>query len=105
MDANRLTREGKTFYKRRNETIERSFADAKKLHSHRYVHMRDLLHAQEQCLFSAACQNMKKMALLSAKEDKKSETGSVWMFLRRVSRLKDAFLPSFPTALFYSLRA
>ncbi|MBP1876361.1 hypothetical protein LPJGGPFB_05265 [Ensifer adhaerens] len=35
-DANRLTSWGKTIYKRRKETVERSFADAKQLYDHRY---------------------------------------------------------------------
>lgn len=64
VDAHRLTEEGRRIYKRRKETIERSFADAKELHGHRYARMRGLLRAQEQCLLSAACQNMKKMALI-----------------------------------------
>ena len=64
VDSHRKTATGKALYKRRKETIERSFADAKQLHGHRYIRMRGLLRAQEQCLLSAACQNMKKMALL-----------------------------------------
>lgn len=72
IDAHRLTAKGKAIYKRRKETIERSFADAKQLHGHRYVRMRGLLRAQEQCLLSAACQNMKKMALLAEKEAQKA---------------------------------
>ena len=99
IDAHRLTREGKALYKRRKETIERSFADAKQLHGHRYIRMRGLLRAQEQCLLSAACQNMKKMALLFAKEDQKEEIGSIWAFLRGVSRFTETFLPSFQPAL------
>ena len=99
IDAHRLTREGKALYKRRKETIERSFADAKQLHGHRYIRMRGLLRAQEHCLLSAACQNMKKMALLLAKEDQKEETGSIWEFLRRVRRFIEAFLSLFQPAL------
>jgi len=99
IDAHRLTREGKALYKRRKETIERSFADAKQLHGHRYIRMRGLLRAQEQCLLSAACQNMKKMALLLAKEDQKEETGSIWEFLMRVRRFIEAFLPLIQPAL------
>lgn len=64
IDAHRLTDKGRRIYKRRKETVERSFADAKQLHGHRYVRMRGLLRAQEQCLLAAACQNMKKMAVL-----------------------------------------
>src|ERR1035437_3913571 len=34
---------GKRIYKRRKETVERSFADAKQLHGHRYARMRGLV--------------------------------------------------------------
>jgi len=73
VDAHRLTPEGKALYKRRKETIERSFADGKQLHGQRYVRMRGLLRAQEQCLLSAVCQNMKKMALLAEREADKTQ--------------------------------
>lgn len=54
---------GKQIYSRRKETIERSFADAKELHGLRYCRMRGLAKASEQCLLTAAVQNMKKIAL------------------------------------------
>lgn len=63
VDENRLTPEGKTIYRRRRETVERSFADAKQLHGHRYARMRGIEKVTEQCLLAAACQNMKKIAL------------------------------------------
>jgi transposase len=72
VDAHRLTEEGRRIYKRRKETIERSFADGKELHGQRYVRMRGLLRAQEQCLLAAACQNMKKMALILTRESEKA---------------------------------
>ncbi len=59
----RLTERGKAIYARRKETVERSFADAKELHGHRYARRRGLVGMQEQSLLSAACQNMKKIAL------------------------------------------
>jgi transposase len=77
VDFHRKTATGKALYKRRKETIERSFADAKQLHGHRYIRMRGLLRAQEQCLLSAACQNMKKMALLLCKAGDKGKK-SLW---------------------------
>lgn len=67
INANRLTDLGKRLYARRQETVERSFADAKELHGHRYARFRGLVKVQAQCLLSAACQNMKKMALLLAR--------------------------------------
>lgn len=66
VDAHRLTIEGKFIYKRRKETVERSFADAKQLFGHRYAKFRGLLRVRWQCLLTAAAQNMKKIALLLA---------------------------------------
>ena len=66
-DANRLTPWGKRIYTRRKETVERSFADAKQLHGHRYARMRGLAKVREQCLLAAAAQNIKKIALILAR--------------------------------------
>lgn len=62
-DANRLTDWGKRVYKRRKETVERSFADAKQLHGHRYARFRGLVGVKCQCLLAATAQNIKKIAL------------------------------------------
>ena len=66
VDAHRLTPWGKRIYKRRNETAERSFADAKQLHGHRYARFRGLVAVTCQCLLAAAAQNLKKIALALA---------------------------------------
>ena len=63
------TEYGKEVYARRKETIERSFADSKELHGLRYCRMRGLAKAAEQCLLTAAVQNMKKIANLLSKRD------------------------------------
>ena len=65
-DANRLTPKGKAIYKRRKETVERSFADAKQLHGHRYARFRGLTRVACQCLLAAAAQNIKKIAMAMA---------------------------------------
>jgi IS5 family transposase len=62
-DSYRLTPWGKRLYKRRKETVERSFADAKQLHGHRYARFRGLMAVSCQCLLAAAAQNIKKIAL------------------------------------------
>ena len=54
---------GKQIYARRKETIERSFADSKELHGLRYCRMRGIAKVAEQCLLTAAVQNMKKIAM------------------------------------------
>lgn len=66
VDAHRLTDWGKAIYKRRQETVERSFADAKQLHGHRYARFRTLIRVQWQCLMAATAQNIKKIALALA---------------------------------------
>lgn len=63
INEHRYDDRGKAIYKRRKETVERSFADGKELHGHRYARFRGLSKVQMQCLLSAACQNMKKIAL------------------------------------------
>ncbi len=62
-DANRITAWGKAIYRRRKETVERSFADAKQLFGHRYARFRGLTKTRIQCLLAAAAQNIKKIAL------------------------------------------
>jgi IS5 family transposase len=62
-DANRKTAWGKAIYRRRKETVERSFADAKQLHGHRYARFRSLWRVRVQCLLAATAQNIKKIAL------------------------------------------
>ena len=64
MNAFTKTDKGKAIYKRRKETIERSFADSKELHGLRYCRMRGLSKVSEQCLLTAAVQNMKRIATL-----------------------------------------
>jgi hypothetical protein len=59
---NRLSKSGKQLYRKRKETIERSFADAKELHGFRYCRLRGLRNVSEQALMTATIQNMKKIA-------------------------------------------
>ena len=60
---NKRTQTGKRLYKVRCSTIERSFADAKELHGYRYARFRGQKSVQMQAYLTAACQNMKKIAL------------------------------------------
>lgn len=62
-NKNRLSDYGKRIYSRRKETVERSFADAKQLHGHRYARMRGLQRVREQSLLCAWTANIKKIAL------------------------------------------
>jgi len=61
---NRLSERGKKLKVRRSETVERSFADSKELHGHRYARMRGKHKVREQCLMCATAQNIKKLAML-----------------------------------------
>lgn len=69
VNNHRYTEEGKKIYKRRKETVERSFADSKQLHGHRYARLRGISKVFEQCLLCAAVQNMKKIALVVDKKE------------------------------------
>jgi transposase len=60
---NRLSKSGKALYKFRKEKIERSFADSKELHGLRYCRLRGKQKVSEQVLLTAACQNIKKIAI------------------------------------------
>jgi transposase len=71
-DAHRLTQWGKAICKRRKETVERSFADAKELHGHRYARFRSLARVAFQCLIAAAAQNIKKIANAMAPRPQKA---------------------------------
>jgi len=68
----RLSALGKELYAQRKETIERSFADAKELHGMRYARMRGLARVREQSLLSAAAQNIKKLALVLDRRERRA---------------------------------
>lgn len=65
---NRLSIDGKHLYKKRKETIERSFADGKELHGLRYCRLRGKENVLEQALMTATAQNIKKIANHLAKQ-------------------------------------
>jgi len=69
INSHRYTEQGKEIYRRRKETVERSFADSKELHGHRYAKLRGIGKVFEQCLLCAAVQNMKKIALVVDRDD------------------------------------
>lgn len=52
----------KSVYKRRKETIERVFADAKERHGMRYTHLRSLAKIKMEVTLIFACMNLKKLA-------------------------------------------
>lgn len=60
---------GKKIYAKRKEKIERSFAESKELHGLRYCRMRGNERIFEQCLLTAAVQNMKRIANILWKKD------------------------------------
>ena len=83
VDEHRYYDWGKRLYKRRKETVERSFADSKQLHGHRYARMRGRARVREQCLLAAACQNMKKIALVACRKENRP-LFSIWGILKHV---------------------
>lgn len=64
-----LSDSGKEIYKGRKEHVERSFADSKELHGLRYCRLRGIDGVREQCLLTAAVQNIKKIALLLSRRE------------------------------------
>lgn len=64
INSHRYEDKGKMIYARRKETVERSFGDSKELHGYRYARRRGKRNMIEQALLTAACQNMKKIALI-----------------------------------------
>ena len=71
---------GREIYARRKETIERSFADSKELHGLRYCRMRGQDKVSEQCLLTAAAQNIKKIATLLHREHSRFFYQLLWFF-------------------------
>jgi transposase/IS5 family transposase len=92
LKRNRNTLEGKRLYHRRQETIERSFADAKVLHGYRYARFRGLRKVLSQGLLTAACQNMKKIVTLLERCRKNPEAAPNQMgLLAKMRRLLSCF--------------
>lgn len=65
--ANRKSEWGEYIMRRRSETIERSFADAKQLHGYRYARFRGREKVETQALMTAIAQNIKKIVTIMVK--------------------------------------
>ncbi len=63
----RHTTWGKELYRKRGETIERVFADAKEKHGMRYTRYRGLRKVQHYLTILFACMNLKKLAMWKRK--------------------------------------
>ena len=96
-DHLRHTPEIRETYKKRKETIERVFADAKERHCLRYTHYRGLVKVKGYITLIFACMNLKKLAM---KKFMTSLFSTIFLFLLN--------LKSFPTSIekdfVYSLR-
>lgn len=90
INEHRYEEHGKAIYARRKETVERSFADGKELHGHRYARFRGLRRVLGQCLLSAACQNMKKIALIVSRKGAKG----YFMVILKIETASGRFLSS-----------
>jgi len=64
----RYTEQGKELYRKRGETIERVFADAKEKHGMRYTQYRGLRKVQHYLTLLFACMNLKKLAMWKRKQ-------------------------------------
>jgi len=64
----RHTERGKELYRKRGETIERVFADAKEKHGMRFTQLRGLRKVQHYLTLLFACMNLKKLAMWKRKQ-------------------------------------
>jgi len=71
MRETRLSEHGKEMYKRRKETIERSFADSKNNHGYRYAMYKGIEKNQNYTWLICAAQNMKNIAIKKENMKKK----------------------------------
>lgn len=95
--ANRKTDRGERLRRRRSETVERSFADAKQLHSYRYARFRGRERVETQSLMTAMVQNIKIMVklLMNSGDVSGNDPGRrksplfrfFWLFLGRISAI------------------
>lgn len=76
IDSNRKSEKGKYIKRRRAETVERSFADAKQLHSYRYARFRGLEKVETQSLMTAIVQNIKKIVTITENYGKTGGDGN-----------------------------
>lgn len=73
--ANRLSEKGERIRRRRSETVERSFADAKQLHAYRYARFRGRERVETQSLMTAMVQNIKKMVKIMIRTENTPDDG------------------------------
>ncbi|QMI85955.1 IS1182 family transposase [Carnobacteriaceae bacterium zg-84] len=78
----RLSTFGKALYKRRKETIERSFADSKQNHGYRFAQYRGVAKMQQYTWLSCAAQNMKKMAILLTRDSHFLQYSSLFIIFK-----------------------
>ena len=90
INSNRYTERGKHLKRRRSETVERSFADAKQLHGYRYARFRGKAKVENQSLMTAIVQNIKKMVKLAEHLDPEN---TITFILRKIQSLKQYFSP------------
>lgn len=88
----RKSPEGRELYKKRKETIERVFADAKQKHGMRYTQYRGLAKVRMQVSLTFVCLNLKKLATWAAKTPAPSD---LWATFRTFPDLFDAFFSTF----------
>ena len=77
----RYTPQGKAIYRKRAETIERVFADAKEKHGLRYTTLRGKAKVTMQALLTFACMNLKKLAIWKSRDPRfKPQPGFSFLF-------------------------
>ena len=84
VNENRLSASGKSLYRLRPQTVERSFADGKELHGLRFTFYRGTAKVQRANLVAATAQNIKKLANLLARKDRLHSISSIFCRAERL---------------------
>lgn len=92
----------KCVYKRRKETIERVFADAKEKHGMRFTHLRGLAKVKMEVTLIFSCMNLKKLANRLWKRRRRSS--HPYAFIYKIALTSVSFAIKIPKGIFSVMR-
>ena len=86
----RLSKEGKTLFKKRKTTVERSFGDSKQNHGYRYTLFKGVEKNQAYTHLICAAQNMKNIAIKRTNIDEKVHDSQIFIdiFVKMTEKIK-----------------
>lgn len=92
----------KCVYKRRKETIERVFADAKEKHGMRFTHLRGLAKVKMEVTLIFSCMNLKKLA--NRLWNRRRKSSRLYTFICKVYSNNQKFTIKIPKGMFSIMR-